>query len=228
MLPATEAGVRLSVGLPGHGKTYGIRRELFAASRAYPVIVIDRTREWARPPGNRVPAEIAPVTTYARDVAEAAARADKGARLIIVCTSHMEREAMAALRWARGYPGRAGVVVSEAHNAFPVSRSNSLPEEALDAATAWRHFNMSVWLDTQRPAQLARPFDLARRLRIYSAIDADHAWLRQVGGRSLVSAVAECARRNTPRELGGLGQPGWHVAMYEGVRPAKYVPTRES
>lgn len=224
MLP-TDSGVRLAVGLPGHGKTHGIRRDLFAAVRAYPCIVVDRTYEWTRPPGSLVPREIADVTARAATVAEAAALVDAGKRLVIVSTSEDVADvAEQALRWARFYRGKAGVAVSEAHNAFPVNRP--LGRYAMDAATAWRHFEVSLWLDTQRLALLARSFDLAQSIRIYSAPDSDAERLRAIGGRALVAAVRECGARNAPVSMGGRGEPGWHVALFEGVRPLRYQPTR--
>jgi hypothetical protein len=222
---ATDAGVRLAVGLPRHGKTHGARREVFAFVRSHPCIVIDRTYEWRRPPGSLVPAEIQGVTKRASTVAQAAARIDAGARLVVISTSeNVEEMAEQACRWARFYAGRAGVMISEAHHAWPVHKP--LGPFAMDCVTAWRHFDVAMWVDTQRLALLNRTFDLSQTIRVYSAPDEDADRLRRIGGADLVRAVRECGLRNAPREFGGRGEPGWHVLLREGVRPKRYEPTR--
>lgn len=224
-VPALEAGVRLHAGLPRHGKTHAARGEVFQFVRAHPCIVVDCTFEWTRAPGSLVPREIGDVTARASTIAEAAALVDAGKRLVIVSTDDdPEVIAEAACRWAKYRKGLAGVMISEAHNAFPVHKP--LGPHARTMATAFRHWEMAAWLDTQRLSLLNRTFDLAQTIRVFSATDSDFKRLREIGGSALERAVRECGYRNTPADRGGKGEPGWHVALYEGVRPRDYVPTR--
>ncbi len=222
---AMDAGVRLHVGLPRHGKTYAARREVFAFVREHPCIVIDQTFEWTRPPGSLVPRDVADVTARAATVGEAAALVESGKRLVIVSTdADPEMVAESACKWARYYKGRAGVMIGEAHNAWPVAKP--LGPHARAVATAFRHWDVAAWLDTQRLALLNRTWDLAQTIRVFSATDSDMKRLRELGGSALERAVRECGLRNTPVERGGRGEPGWHVALYEGVRTGRYEPTR--
>lgn len=223
---ATDTGVRLNVGLPGHGKTFTNRRELLSAARSHPVIVLDLTWEWRREPYNRIPADVGPAY-YTTTVAKAASLIDRDARIVIVNPNDAEAEAEAACRWALARQGQAGVAVSEAHLAWPVNKP--LSSNALRCIMAHRHFGVSMWVDTQRFALLNRNFDAAQVIRIFSvaASEADRARLRDLGGRALEEAVARCAQRNAKREHGGAGEPGWHVVLYEGVRGPDFTPTRE-
>lgn len=222
---ATDAGVRLAVGLPGHGKTYGIRQDVFAFARAHPVIVLDLTHEWARPPGSLMPRDVLDVAARASSVGEAAAMIDAGKRLVVVSTlEDPEVVADAALKWAVNRPGRAGVAIPEAHGAFPVHKP--LSRWARTATSAWRHFDVALWVDTQRLSFINRAFDMSQQIRVYSATAADDERLRAIGKEPLIAAVRECGTRNAPKEHGGRGEPGWHVALYAGVRPKAYHPTR--
>lgn len=225
---ATDKGVRLAVGLPGHGKTYGIRRDVFGFARAHPVIVLDLTHEWEPgEEGGRVPRDIADVADRATSVAEAAAMVDAGKRLVIVSTSDdPERAADDALKWAVSRDGRCGVAIPEAHMCFPVHKP--LTRWGRQATSAWRHFDVALWVDTQRLSFINRGFDMAQLIRVYSATDDDAARLRAIGGPALVKAVRECGNLNAPTAHGGKGQPGHHVALYAGVRPDKYKPVRSS
>jgi hypothetical protein len=222
---ALEAGVRLHVGLPRHGKTYAARREVFQFVREHPCIVLDQTFEWTRPPGSLVPRDVADVTRRAATVGEAAALVDDGARLVIVSTdADPELVAEAACKWARYYKGRAGVMIGEAHNAFPVNKP--LGPHARAVATAFRHWDVAAWLDTQRLSLLNRSWDLAQTIRVFSATDSDFKRLREIGGPALERAVREAGYRNTPVDRGGRGEPGWHVTLYEGVRTGRYELAR--
>lgn len=221
MLPH-EPGIRLAVGIPGAGKTYSIRRDVIAAARRIPVIVVDRTWEWHREPYNRIPRDVR--GCYAPTVEAAIAQIrHRGARLVIVAPRDVEHAAKVACEWAaaRGKKGGPregtdvrGVVIHEAHNAFPVSKPlASISEAVMDCATAWRHFRVAIWLDTQRLAQLNRAWDLATELRLFAATDKDRQLIAQIVDRECAAAVAEAGRRLAPRDRGGLGEPGWHVAL---------------
>ncbi len=225
---ATDKGVRLAVGLPGHGKTYGIRRDVFAFARGAPIIVLDLTHEWAPgEEGGRIPRELADVASRAGNVAAAAALIDQGARLVIVTTDDdPEKVADDALRWCVSRDGLSGLAIPEAHMCFPVHKP--LSKWARKATSAWRHHDVALWVDTQRLSFINRSFDLAQLIRVYSATDADASILRAIGGVELVKAVRECGMRNAPKEHGGKGEPGHHVALYAGVRPEKYKPVRSS
>lgn len=236
LLP-TDPGLRFSFGLPGMGKTYGTRAQVYAALRDSPIVIValDATAEWSS-----VPRDLAPVTAGACDLDTASRRANEGARLIIVRppddldgdgdadTSDTPRETLeAACRWARQWarrmkprsPGRhalAGVVAPEAHRAAPV-RYHELPRHTSAAATAWRHERVSIWLDSQRPQQVSTTLrDLARVTRYYALGDSAGATGLP---RALIEATEECGRRFD------LGQPGWHVRV--GTVPrTPYVITR--
>lgn len=221
--------MRLHVGLPRHGKSHAAKRELFTFCREHPAMVLDGAYEWTRAPGNVVPRELADDCVLLRDgdatVARAAALIDSGKRLVVLSTDgDPEVIGEAMCKWARYHKGRAGIVMPEAHAAFPVSRA--LGAHARACVTAFRHWDVAVWVDTQRFALLNRSWDLAQTIRVFSATDADYKRLREIGGAALVDAVRECGRRNTPKERGGLGEPGWHVTLYEGARPEKYEPER--
>lgn len=221
MLPH-EPGVRLSVGRPGAGKTFGIRVEVLQAARRFPVLVIDRVYEWRREPYSLVPPDIR--VAYARTVERAREGFRAGYQLVIVNPDDTESAAEEACRWARRARGLCGVVVHEAHNAFP--NGKRLSPYALDVATAWRHFQVALWLDTQRLALLNRTFDLADVIRLYACADADRKVIRDLGGPELEAAVLECGRRLAPRSEGGLGEPGWHVRL-AGSRMPPYELVRE-
>lgn len=217
----TAPGLRLHVGLSGHGKTHLLRHEVFAAARAVPVMVLDPTMdEWTRPPGNRIPRELAPDFAFASSVAEAAALLERGKRCVVVMSdADLAAQADAACRWARGRRG-AGIALPEAHEAMPLH--GAIGDHVRKVLTTWRHTETSLWADTQEFAQITRRLDKAQVIRVFSATHSDDARLRERGGPMLVGAVHECARRNTREEHGGLGQPGWHVALYEGVRLPRY------
>lgn len=214
---ATQPGIRLHVGRPGAGKTYLMRQEIFAAARAFPVVVLDATGEWTRAPGNRVPREVAGVTRVTSSVTDALAAIDGGARIGVASLQASDDELRAhaetLAKWAMTRPGQKGVAVAEAHRAFPVT---GLKEHASRLVTAWRHAQVAVWADTQRLAQIARAFDTAGVVRIFSATPADLARVREMGGDALVAAVRECGKRNAPKERGGRGEPGWHVEVFDG------------
>lgn len=191
-----EAGIRLSVGVSGAGKTFGVRREVCEAARAgVPVLVIDRMHEWERGDAG------------AFDVATAARYVDQGARLVIVRPRDVVAAAEEACAWARDRRELAGVALPEAHRIAP--NGARLSDALEDCATAWRHFRVALWCDTQRISLLSRTItEQARTLRLYAIVgDLDARAVAELGGRELAEQVQEAARR-----LAG-GEPGWHVEL---------------
>jgi hypothetical protein len=190
-----ESGIRVAIGVSGAGKTHGIRREVYSAAAHYPVIVLDRMHEWDR--GD------AGCTT----VADAAKVIQAGARLVIVRPADVVSAAEAACLWARDYPGQAGVAIPEAHR--PLPNGARLSPGAEDVACAWRHYKVSLWLDTQRFALLNRTItEQAREIKLYAvAGELDTRLVAELGGRELALLVRESAARLSK------GEPGWHVAL---------------
>jgi hypothetical protein len=205
MLRPDEPGIRLSVGASGSGKSYKNRSEILVAVLSYPVVVLDRQREWTDATRRiRVPPNVAAVTAGATTMAEARQRIAEGRRLIVLQTSDPERAAIEACAWARD-AGRAGIAFPEAHRVFP--NNGRLDPAANDIASAWRHSAASVWLDTQRFSKLNRDLtEAVRDLRIFAfAGELDLAVVRSIGSRALETQIIEAARRLE------RGEPGWHV-----------------
>lgn len=197
------AGVKLSVGVSGSGKTYGIRRSVYNAVRAgVPVMVIDQVAEWSE-----VPSDIAAAGVYS--VRDARASLQSGARLVIVRppSGALGREAEAACAWAAEGGELRGIALPEAHRIAPVS--SPLPPWLDTCTTRWRHHRVILWADTQRLSLLSRTItEQATELRLYAIVgDRDLSVLRATWGRELEAAVQECAARYA------RGEPGWHVRL---------------
>lgn len=209
MTAATEPGLRLGIGTSGAGKTYGTKREVYAAARGgVPVIVIDQMYEWTHADG-------AYQTTR-----EAVAAIQKGARLVLVRADDPVEAAEQACAWAIADRTKTrGVALPEAHNLLP--SAGTLPPSAMKCVTAWRHFRIALWLDTQRLALLNRTCsEQARTIRVYATIgDLDLQALRRIGGPALADAASEAATRME------RGEPGWHVTLGL-VRKAPFTLTR--
>lgn len=217
-----EPGLRLSIGVSGSGKTFGLRRQVYMAIRqGTPVIALDRLKEWKTLPGDV--AKLAVGVEGGTDRIAAAARwVEKGARLVIVRVSSesIKQDFENVCAWARDNPAHCGIAVSEAHRVAPNS-SAPLPEAVEDVALAWRHHVVSLWTDTQRLSLLHRTFtEMVRELRVYGVGgELDGARLRELGGRELQDAAAEAARRLLPPSKGGWDQPGWHVHIERVALP---------
>lgn len=214
MLSPKEPGIRLAVGASGSGKTYGMSQDVLKAVRHYPVMVIDSMTEWVgRDAPIKIPADIS--AGLARSVKQGAELAKQGKRLIVVVpTVDIEVAAEEACGWARDYKGRCGLSISEAHR--PMPNGGRLTRNIDDIATKWRHFDVSLWCDTQRLPQLHKLItEQARELRIYTIYGPrDLAVIaNEIGGQPLVAAVNECA------DLLSQGQPGWHVNLGISRRP---------
>lgn len=201
-------GVRVSIGVPGSGKTYGVTRDaLDAALSGVPIIVIDTMEEWhSIPPGlvrDDQPRAHADVASAIKSIAE-------GDRIAIVQPADDRIVAMAddAARWAlENKEELRGVVIPEAWLVTP--SSGKLPPHIARVTRTARHRNVAMWLDAQRISMMARNvIELARELRLYAAVgDRDLAIVRDIGGDALVEAVETCTLRYSD------GEPGWHVTL---------------
>ena len=203
-----DAGIRLAVGVSGSGKTYGLTQDAKESARlGMPIIVLDRMREWT--------VGHAGTTT----VEKAAQYVEKGARLVIVRAPDFYAAVEEALAWARDYKGVAGVVVPEAHGAFP--NSARLQGAAEDVATAWRHHKVALWCDTQRLSLINRTItEQADELRIYTVRgELDMRVVKEIGGKELVTVVQQCADKMRQ------GEKGWHVCLDQS-RLGPYTATR--
>lgn len=201
-----EAGLRVSVGVSGAGKTHGVRASVLASSLVHPVVVIDRMKEWQTvPPTHAHLVQGVPSGKMADALPYIAA----GKRLIILrpASHEVEQAAEDACAWARDAPYVAGVAIPEAHNVAPTH--GRLSSALGDVVSTWRHCRVAAWFDTQRVALLNRQItENARELRIYAlAGDRDLATVRSIGGRELESAVLQCTAKLA------AGEPGWHVKL---------------
>lgn len=200
-------GLRLSVGVSRAGKTFGLRRQVYAAVRAgVPVMVLDRLREWTA-----LPADLAPLAVGVAPeggVPLAVEWLAEGARFVIVHTRDVEKDILLACEWALTAPQHVGIATSEVHRAAR-NTGAPLPEPLEDVALAWAHFNVSFFCDTQRISLCHRTLtEQMRELRVYATGgDLDLARLREMGGVALADAAKECARRLV------AGEPGWHVSI---------------
>jgi len=204
-LPQTPhaPGVRLSVGVSRSGKTYRLRRLYFKAAERIPVIVLDRTYEI-----NSVPTPLVPIFAWCTKVSDVPALMAKGKRLILVrgvtdYTGEMERACAIAVK----HKGTCGVAMSEAHRAFP--NGKPLLPACDDAITAWAHFDVAMYLDTQRLAKIDTTVsENATELCLFTCTGSnDFDRMRDIGGRELEAAVREAGTRFDQ------GQPGWHVKL---------------
>ena len=204
-----DAGIRVAVGVSGSGKTHAVRHDVYTAASAHgmPIVVLDRMREWSR--GD----------AHARTMTEARRHFEAGARLVLLRCEDVAAATVEACAWARDWPGRAGVAIPEAHRACPVHARLAPPVE--DVVCAWRHYDVALWLDTQRFALMSRTVtEQARLVRLFATTGAlDLRGISDLGGRELVQAVRLCGERLA------RGEQGWHVPL--GVsRLPPYVPVR--
>jgi hypothetical protein len=218
-----EDGCRVAIGTCGSGKSYGIKRDLYAAHERFPIIIIDSAGEWRKGP---------PGTVLARDVEHAKTAFKNKARIAIIRPDDdpgpLVEEAFA---WAIGRSrddakhACAGVAVSEAAMVWP--NGCRLSKNVRRAMTQWRHYHVASWIDVQRVAELSTTItDLARETRVY-ATGGPHEIkrLHGMGGDELTSAVGECMRRF---QAGGGARgtaQGWHVTLDES-RMGPYEVTR--
>jgi hypothetical protein len=201
-------GLRLYLGNPGSGKSYAMAKSVIAAARHRAVVVVDATREWADDDGRmmrRLPADVRAVGARRLDrVLEHAGKPG-----VIVYHPSVWVEDTVRLADALSRTRGVGLAVSEAHTVLPSGVPLSPGWDAL--VTRWRHLHASVWLDTQRPARLARTVtELATTIALFACNgprDADAV-------AELVSDPAELHRANAIvcSKL-AKGEPGWHVRL---------------
>lgn len=207
-------GLRVSIGVSGAGKTYGLRQQVYRAARSIPIMVIDVAEEW-----HEVPAELRDVTIGVRDVVQAREMVSRGARLVIVRSTDIERAAREACAWAIEKPrsdGTRGVCVPEADLTFPNVSAHALPEEQRTAILRWRHRHVALWLDTQRFALLSPTVrSQATEVRLYATGSADSKAVRDYGGHELEAATARAAAilREAQRAGDRRQGAGWHVRI---------------
>lgn len=220
-----DAGPTLAVGVSGAGKTYSVKRDVERCALHHPIIVVDSMREWSD-----VPRWLAPHASLAASVKDAREHVKSGKRLVIVAADgDPVSPAVAACEWALAHPTLAGVAIPEAHEVAP--SGGRLPAPISRCLTAYRHFGVRLWLDTQRLARVSTTAtELARVVRVFALTgDVDFRRVRDLGrdGRALEEAVRQCADRLDAWARGEDpdGQ-GWHVPLYLARSPP-YAPTRD-
>lgn len=193
-----EPGIRLHIGTSGAGKTYGLRTEVYAAARdGMRVIVIDRMHEWTH------------ADAFVGTTKEAIAAIASGARLVVVARPGLDPavEVEAACQWACAGPETRGVAFAEAHAVAP--SMGRLTPHLMDVATAWRHYTVALWIDTQRVATLSRTItEQARTVRIFAVIgDRDRAAMAELAGTTILAAIDECVAHLA------AGRAGYHIEL---------------
>jgi hypothetical protein len=211
------SGLQVYVGVSGAGKTHAVRADVYrACRRGLPVIVIDRMHEWGT-----VPSDMRAIASGATDIAQATDLIASGKRLVVLrAPGDVVKTAEDVCAWVRSYPGPAGVAIPEAHRAAPNAKPLPIPIE--DIVCAWRHYQATVWCDTQRIALLNRTItEQARTLKLFAIVgDRDTKVVADIGGKALSEQVRECAVRLA------RGEPGWHVAL-DLARCPPYELSRE-
>lgn len=212
MRKASDAGIRLNIGTSGAGKTWLLREETYRATlEGIQTIVIDTAEEW-----RSVPESIAPLTLGCHSVEDAVKGLSQGKhRLAIVRTNDAESAGEDACQWAISDEKIVrGISISEAHIVWP--NNCALGPGALKAATAWRHRNVAMWLDTQRPQQIHKVWIAqARELSLFAvAGQRDLDAVRDIGGQQLEDLVREASKRLEDFENGkNPDGRGWHVKL---------------
>lgn len=211
-LTPTSAGLSVSIGISGSGKSYGIRKSVAESVCAgMRVIAVDPLREWTSlsPSDARQIADVLAVSVTTRDLKRALAAAKREALVIYQpeMVSTLASDCDAIFAEACQSSDVVGIAVPEAHRIAPPAKA--LTPFVDEVATAWRHRGVRLWLDTQRLSRLHLSItENARELRLYAlAGRRDLEVVDELGGRELVEAVRECARRMLD------GEPGYHVSL---------------
>lgn len=231
-------GLHVAVGISGAGKTVSVKRGVWlAAADGMPVAVLDRMYEW-----NEWPAQLAPYVRYvaSHDVALVRKAFDDGMRIVVVRDvperhtepRHVAMNVCDLIKRRSKHEGRGphGVAIPEAHMIAP---RNSIDGPVREVATAWRHFRVGAWFDTQRPAGLnAAITENARDFKIFAVVgDLDLARLKDIarGSDELPLAAIEAANRmerGGRDAMGNYTEAGWHVKLGLSRRPP-YELTRD-
>lgn len=212
-MPATEPGLRFSVGVSESGKTTGIRRDVLVASKSFPVVVVDRVKDkgWSELP--------IPGARGATTMEHARHWMKNGVRIVIIRPKReaMNEETLRACEWALEHPRRCGLALPEVQHIAPTGPPSALPDVLMELVTAWRHYDVAAWFDTQRFAlSNATLAAQAREVRLYTMhADVDLARVKSLvrGGDELIAAIDECANRFDRKEY------GWHVTLSASRRP---------
>lgn len=215
-------GLHVAVGISGAGKTHSVKRGVWiAAAEGMPVIVLDRMYEWTQFP--QALARFVQLR-HSHDVDGIKKALDDGARIVVVRDDparHVEPAHVAMQmcdlikkRSRSENRGPHGIAIPEAHVIAPRHRIDGPVREV---ATAWRHFRVGAWFDTQRIAALnAAITENARDLRIFATVgELDHQRFREIArGSAELSACALDAADRMER-----GEPGWHVKLGLSRKP---------
>lgn len=211
-----EPGIRLNVGVSKSGKTFLMRQDLTKAVYRMPIIVLDQTREWNTAP---VPAYAATTGKQAIAFVESHRRADARAPhafVILRPTGALMDAGIALCAWALHAKPLVGLAFPEAHNVFPV-RLTTLPPDMLVMLTAYRHFGIAVWFDTQRVALLNTTIrGQATEINVFS-----------ISSKADLDAISESVRDRKLFERAideisvhyDRGEYGYHVTLGASRRP---------
>lgn len=223
-----RAGIRIAVGLSGCGKTYGIQNQVFAFIRSgAPCIIIDVMAEW-----RKVPADLRDLACYVsagQNVIAAIENAlRQGKRLIIIQDGDPCAVFETLCRWVikRKGSGAVGIAIPEAHEAIS---KHYLEQAVKKCITQWRHYDLALWLDTQRPALLnTTAFAQACETRIYAiGEDIDLQWVRRLGGKALLEKVQQCAdEHRKSKDRGHIPDGRGHHVRLDESRMGPYEVTR--
>lgn len=153
-----EPGIRLSLGVSKAGKTTLMMGDLREAVKHMPIVVFDQTRtDFTRTP---VPsATCSKIDTAIRlvEMHERARKKDQPhAFVIFQPPGDFFNQGVKLCEWAVSDSQRGhmkGLAFPEAHMVFPVKKTD-LPDPMMRMLTAYRHFMVSCWFDSQRPALL--------------------------------------------------------------------------
>lgn len=218
-LHPSEPGVRLNVGVSKSGKTHNMRAELAVAVQHMPIIVFDQTRaDFLRTP---VPSHRCSTLETAVRLVEmhekVRKRGQPHAFVVYQPRGDLFTDGAALCAWAvrEGSP-LVGLAFPEAHLVFPVERRGLTPE-MLRMLTAYRHFNVAAWFDTQRVALLNTTIrGQATQVRVFTisaAADLD-AIAESVRDRKLFYAAIELCAAHYDK-----GEYGYHVTLGASRRP---------
>jgi len=195
-------GLRLSIGVSGSGKTYGMRSTVFRNARAFPIIVLDQMAEW-----HSAPTGIRAVGVSSVREAIDAIKKHEVSLAIVRGPGDVAEMFDRACRWAAKGSGVRGVACSEAH--IPIPNGKPLADHVKVAVTQWRHKRLALFLDTQRLALLSRTVtEQATLLKLYAIVgDNDLSVVRATWGKELLESLRVVAARYA------AGAPGWHVRL---------------
>lgn len=237
-----EPTIVLHVGDSKSGKSYALMCIVaMLIVEGFRALVLDRTREWADGRGVLAePLRAAPVdieyVAVAENYSQARDALDKGYKLVIVqpprpqfnplaMPTKRERmiplgEQLAAL--AMDVKDIA-YVIPEAHRVVP--QDQAVGPQMEEVLTAYRHYGVSVYMDTQRLAALTKMATeqaAGETMRLFAMSGRrDLEVVAAIGGDDLVEAVEECATRKAE------GERGWFVEVTPITKASgDYTPRR--